>query len=138
MSNRLIRVPRFETAAPVYQAHGNESIIKTCVQLSIVIFVFSNLLIGQLAFASAAHSANLAAFIPGTLAFTSRWLSVIAPFSKVMVHFVSILSGSKSCCAQNKTQFHRKTAGMSCSYQFFRIGISTVFKTASVIIRCIF
>lgn len=72
---------------------------------SMVILVFSSLEIGQFASASFANSANFSASRPGTLAFTSRWLSTIAPFSKVMVHLVSMLPGVRPAPEMMKLSF---------------------------------
>src|SRR5690348_12047365 len=72
---------------------------------SIVIFVFSNLLIGQFAFASSAHSSNFSFEMPGIFAFTTRCDSVIVPASSVIVQLVSMLSGVYPASPNTKLNF---------------------------------
>jgi len=67
--------------------------------------VFRSFEIGQLAFASLAHSSNFSFVIPATFAFRIRCELVITPLSSVISHFVSIASGVNPAAPKTKLNF---------------------------------
>src|SRR6185295_14054494 len=70
--------------------------------------VLSNLLTGQLALASSAHSLNLAASIPGTFAVRTIFEEVMVPSSSDTVAVASSVSGVKPAAPSTKLNFMRK------------------------------
>lgn len=69
--NKVWQNITFETASIVFLILSVKCLFYTKVASS-VILVLSNLLIGQLAFASAVAASNFALSIPGTFAFSTR------------------------------------------------------------------